>query len=564
MKKVIEKMKIVRLKDKINTCKYSSEPYYDRFDEALKGVEEQKFFIIGAEPGSGKSLGLYQYVRRYLNGGLLPADTGIVIFVSTRDEIHSFIKGAKLAGDEFAVVTAKGPMEDAKEFGGLSDATKAPVVLVTAQYLYARCPDKFADFERLLYRGKPRALRLWDEGFCKASSALVPMDSLSEIKGTLRRSHSALIAAVEEIEFKVRDVGVGGEITIPAAIKSLAIGADEVLTPKSHVEALRDLVSLAGKVARVCKGWNGARYLSGEVKQLPDDLAPLFTFDASARVSPVYEIMADAGVAIERLPVGDLSYCNATFHHMKLAAGRMTMAAPAKRVHILAEVAEHLNADPDDRYLIIYNRIDGTDLPQELRDATVNPGRFEFMYWGNHRASNDYRDIKKVICIGLLNYSEYGYDEKHIKCLGQTISRAHDLERLRHGESQSQLLQALTRSNLRQHSLGICGKCDIYLIAKDKDVEEHLKQAFPACRYQAWKPSCQPLCGRVADIFNTTIDQLDKISGTSVRKTVIYKLLGISRNQFANLIKEPKLVAAFRKVGISVGRTTLERTAYSP
>lgn len=238
MKKIRETIVRVKLRDKISSCKYSSEPYYDRFGKALKGVEEQKFFIIGAEPGSGKSLGLYQYVRRYLDGGMSPADTGIVIFVSTRDEIRSFIKGAKLARDEFAVVTAKGPMEDAKEFGGLSDATKAPVVFVTAQYLYARCPDKFADFERLLYRGKPRALRLWDEGFYKASSTLVSMDSLSEIKGTLRRSHSALIAAVEEIESKVRNVGVGGEIMLPAAIKDWAIRADEVLTADRNKDAV--------------------------------------------------------------------------------------------------------------------------------------------------------------------------------------------------------------------------------------------------------------------------------------------------------------------------------------
>lgn len=558
MKNMQKRMKNALLRTKFAISRYSSEPYYDRFDEALKGNEEQKFFIIGAEPGSGKSLGLYQYVRQYLDGGLLPADTGIVIFVSTRDEIRSFIKGAKLAGDEFGVVTAKGPMEDAKEFGGLFEATKAPVVFVTAQYLYARCPDKFADFEPLLYRGKPRALRLWDEGFYKASSALVAMDNLSEIKRILRRSHSELIAAVEEIESEIRDIGVGGEIMIPAAIKSWATRANEVLTADSNKDALRGLVSLAGKAARVCPGFNGARYLTGEVNQLPDDLAPLFVFDASARVSPVYEIIADAGVAIERLPVAAISYCNATFHHMKLGAGRTLMARPADRARILEEVAAQINSDAEDEYLVIYNKIDSADIPHELRNLVTNPDRLNFVYWGNHRASNDYRDIKKVICIGLLEYPDFGYDDQHIRCLGKAENRDVDLPTIKSGEHKSRVLQAFTRSNIRNHNAGMCGTCDIYVVAWGKDVEDHLREAFPGCRYEGWEPSCQPLTGRAADIYNASVDYFSKFGGTSVTKKEVYNRLGMSRCQFSPLINDPKLRAALKKAGISVKRSTLE------
>lgn len=548
------------LKDKVERSTYSSEPYYDHYDRALEGIEDNVFFIIAAEPGSGKSRGLYHYVRQYLDRARLPADTGIVIFVSTRAEIHSFIKGAKLAGGEFGVVTAASPLADAKEYGGMIDPTKAPVVFVTSQYVYAHCPDSFSEFDRLLYRGKPRALRLWDEGFYKASSALIPMDHLAAIKGALRGGHRDLVAVIEKAEAEIRIIGVGGTMALPLAIKGLAAGARAagVSLTKPQEEALRGLEKLAGKVVRVCQGWNEARYLAGEDRRLPNDLAPLFVFDASARVSPVYEIMADAGVPIVRLPVKTVSYCEATFHHMKLGAGRTLMACPANREQILAEAAAVLNVNDEEECLVIYNKIDDADVMRELRAITTNPDRLKFVYWGNHRASNEFRNIRKVLCIGLLEYPEFGYDRQHIECAGKMATRPSDLVDLQAGERRSRLLQAITRSNIRHHYLGICGKCDVYVIAWGKNVEPDLRKAFPGCRYESWKQSRKPLTSRAAEVYDIAVSHLSADGVASVKKTAIYKLMGISRFQFAALIKDEKLVSALKAVGITALRSTFE------
>ncbi|OWK28601.1 hypothetical protein [Sphingomonas mucosissima] len=550
--KTISKLRIER-----TLYEFSSEPFFGLFDAAMNGMIPHRFHVISSEPGSGKSKGIQKYLREYLDGGRGGVDTGIIIFLTRLDEIKSYIKGARLLRDDYAVLISGDRRGILKEYGGSSNPNEAPILFTTAQRFEARCGSSFEDSTDLFYRSKPRALRIWDEEFTPAKPSTITLDRIKELPALLRGSFNDLVLEVEKLEASMNAAVAGDEIVIPIAMVPDAVRAmaDTGLGPKdSRRKTLGALIELAGKPTRVMVPRGSSRSIIGEVSRFPLDLAPLFILDASARVSGAYEIMERDGLPVTRYPAVGLSYRPATFHHLLTGAGKMTMKNKGKRKVVLHEAAEIINRDKD-RWLIIYSRNDGIDLEKELKDLCFDPSRLEFVYWGNHRASNDYRDCKKVIVLGLMRYPEDGYEGKRLSYRANPKMRGVDIDNIRVGEIRSTMLQAITRSNIRNHDAGSCGACEVFLVDSCKDLRDHIKAAFPEAGYNELPPSVVKLGGRQQDILDhvASLPAIDLRRG--IARKAIYDALGIERGNFGKLVRCPKFQKAAAELGVAVERS---------
>lgn len=529
---------------------------------------EPKYHVAPAEPGSGKSKGIQGYLRLYLDGGRSAADTGIIVIVTRIEEILSYIAGAKLDTNEYSVLASGNQKQNLLKFGGRSDVDNAKVLFITAQRLSAR-PSDFSCLKDLFYKGKPRALRLWDEEFTIASQSSVSLDQIKALPSTIRAADAEATRLVEDLEAIVSTASNDDEITVPAGLAAAlqrTLNRLDLKAPDRAAVAANSLIRLSGKSARVAKPTyarglgRGATCPSiiGEGSRYAADLAPVFIFDASARVNGAYEIMERDGVPIEKYVSRDLSYFPVTFHHMKMGAGRITMGKEAERKLVLLEAAEVINVD-EDECLVIYNRLNHHDVEKSLRALCKNPARLKFVYWGDHRAKNDFRYIKKVIVIGLLRYPAAGYEAKRVEYGAAAAFRDTDLSDIRNGELRSAMLQAFARSNIRNHDeFGRCGECNVYVLDSERDLEAYLRDTFPGCRYAEWKRVAAKKLGKTNARIAAYIMRLDDSDlRKSISRSIIYRALKMDKSNFSKAVRDPDLTKYLADYGIVVSKSAV-------
>lgn len=322
-KDLIYKIGITLSKEKYQFC---SEACFHYFYHILEGKGKPEIMIFPFEPGMGKSRGIQKFLREYKSKGFYP-DVGVLIILSRRDEIHEYIKGAGLVAEDYGVLDAHSPMERVTKYGGLFDHTKAPILFTTAQMVSSRCGDDFEKFQDIFYRGKPRALRIWDEEFRFAEAVTVSHDDLATMRSCVRRSHPALADALQLAEDKVRAASNGDVVTMP--VMPFFSGKAVTSLTESQVGLLH---GISGREGRITID-RGVTYLTAERRRLPANIAPLMVFDASARVTVGYGLMKDAGMPVKVMPGRPLSYEKARFHHMKLGAGRGTLIKNPTRLN---------------------------------------------------------------------------------------------------------------------------------------------------------------------------------------------------------------------------------------
>lgn len=144
------------------------------------------------------------------------------------------------------MLDARNPVDRATIYGGLVDHTKAPILFTTAQMVMSRCGDDFEKFEALFYRGKPRALRIWDEEFRFAEAVTVSHDELAAMRSCVRRSHPALADALQMAEDMIRAAVTCDVVTMPV-LPFFAMDAPPSLTER-QVGILRGISGRQGSI----------------------------------------------------------------------------------------------------------------------------------------------------------------------------------------------------------------------------------------------------------------------------------------------------------------------------
>ncbi len=536
---------------------FSSEPLFGDFEKALNGDARKEFVIFPSEPGRGKSRGVQKFISTFKSRGFTPGGEGVIVFLSTKREILDYISGIKLSHGDYAVLDSQSPVDRVVMYGGSLNVNSAPILFMTTQLLYSQCGDSFEKFEPAFFAGKPRRLRIWDEEFKPADIVTVSVDDIAQMRVSVRADFPHLAMILDEFEAALRAAPSGGELAVPTTFDCQGPYTRGLLTLNQKVL----LQSISGKVGSVSTS-RSINSLAVERRRLPEDLAPIFVLDASARVTANYQIMKKAGLNVNVTSCQPHSYENAHFHCMKIGVGRSNLSRhESVRKRMLTEVEAKINEDTDEPIIVVYNNVRGFDIPTLVSNVTTNPHRVKYVKWGDHKASNDFRHIKKVICLGVMRLPDVGYTSTHMACLGRVEDQAADSHRMRESHTFSSMLQAFARSNMRNGADGKCGECSIYIIDSEHFMPDLLRYTFPRCNVHDWKGVTTKLCKTQVRIlaYLKACSREDLIVG--IKRTTIYKDLGLDRSNFSTWVNARDFQIEAARMSLTVGRRSIRLEA---
>jgi hypothetical protein len=525
-------------------------------------LREPKVYLSSLDPGKGKTEAVCALLKAWKHNDFRP-EGSILIGLSRLEEIRSYINRSGLEENDFAVLVDK-----SNDMNTVDPAIRAEarVLFTTHEMIYRRTQaGPFEELDCYQFRGRPRSLRIWDESLLPAQPMTLRLDGINALMEPLRPIAPDLAERIDSLSTAVGDSAVGDLITVP---QELALCQTErlraALSPVQW-ENLGRLACLAGHQALLQNCNRYGPQLVAASRRLPGDFAPAIVLDASGRVRHTYRVWEQHGDNLVRLPEAATDYANLTVHHWNRAANKEVLADTAARQSVLQVIADLINASPsDEEWLIIHHKTTGKSaVPKDLQALVDHPDRLRFVHWGNHHGTNDYRQVRRVVVIGLWNYADAAYAAHHMAALprqeGLSVTKE-QLDAIKAGEHQHHLLQAICRANVRNSAYGMCGDCEVYVIGRMKP--ELLTETFPGAAIRDWQPIQRSLKGRAADVAEEIERRFSDPSIINVPKRELWSAVGFSSNkQLANSLKRPDLQRWMANQGLQNNTRHISRIA---
>ena len=525
-------------------------------ERALRGELADNYYLASLDPGQGKSLGVASFVNSWAELGYTP-DEGVLIGVSRLSEIETLVTQSCLKPTEFGVLTSNPILNDL----GLPRERlgTARVLFTTQQMIIRRCAgQRFAQTTAFNYRGRQRKLRVWDETLTPAEPFTVGRDALGFLLSPLRLDRPDYHKAVWELMLNLEKAEEGQRVFVPTGLAAPPKASEWLKEPNEHQrELVENLGRLAGRQALVVSDGGLGNTLVGVERSLPPDFAPAVVLDASGRVRPTYGVWSRYRGDLVRLPSAISDYANVHFHVWQQPSGRRKLRLPESRKRIVTGLAEAINLAPDSRWLVIHYK-DAVQFPPELlAHVGGDADRVQFLTWGNHHGTNDYRDVANVALVGQLTYAKSAYVALALAA-GLPESRASDVGRdFMDGEWAHHTLQAALRGAARKVVSGKASPMEVYMVASPSPSRtEDLKRIFPGAMVSEWDPWPKELRGQARAVAEYLSERF--AAGVHrVRKREAREAVGIAHSStFAgNILKNPAFIQFLDERGIgSVGQ----------
>lgn len=192
----------------------------EKMEQALDGGLDPAIYVMSADAGTGKSTAVQALLAEWKGKGF-PGD-GAIVFLNTLAEIDAYIAGAKLDKADYAVYSSNPAY--AGYGAGREAAGTVPVLFATHSMARRRFVDidTYAKASFFHYRGKPRALRVWDEAFLAVEYAAFDLNDLRMLPGALKGHSREAIRMLEALLPDRVKIAVGHVIPIPREARSLA------------------------------------------------------------------------------------------------------------------------------------------------------------------------------------------------------------------------------------------------------------------------------------------------------------------------------------------------------
>lgn len=466
--------------------------------EALDGGLDPAIYVMSAACGTGKSTAIQRVLAEWKLSDF--PNGSAIIFVATYDEVDAYVHGAGLDHADYAICTSD--PKYAAYGRGMHHMTDAPILFVTHVRAEKdmRATGSFDAISAFLYKGNPRALRVWDEGFSAAVGATFDRAHLYALSSAFRGLDAADHAMFNDLWAACINPRDGLSIAIPLEFADVAhrVLQKGLKGPPGPTKALEALAKLAGSTAFIRDAGNGHWSFIGAGRSLPVDIAPLFVLDASARLTDRYDQLPAHGLKVVRLEPATVDYQRLTVRICNLAAGKTALGNATTRTKVFRIIADLANSKPDESFLIIMAKefcgkdVEGAPtLPGDLEAMLANPNNVRITNWGRHKGSNEFRDVGNVIIVSSHAYTKESYEAMALADSGTKdgIVSREQVQRVRDSEFMQNLYQGVCRGNIRNGEDGICGEMNAYLIMEDSaDRQRHMKQAFPGCTVEDWQP----------------------------------------------------------------------------
>lgn len=466
------------------------------------------YYVSSLDPGVGKTTAMVHFLRE-LVASQDHQDVSALVCLGRLDQIKNVIEEASLQDQDFAVLTAKGN-EDLNSLGcGVPE--DARVLFTTHAMVEKRCSrTTFGDTKGLWFQGRPRQVKIWDEAILPGHPVTLSRDSLASLFETLRPRHPEF---TKDLEGFFNELGASKDkslLEVPSFDVSLDVPLHEVSglfvdASEEKRKALEELWFLMGKTVVVRMDGPAGPTLVNYRQTLPDDIKPILTLDASARVRATYDLWEKHRGDLVRLPSATKNYSNLTINVWDHAGGKSAYRTEGDR--IIQGVLKAVETQPYEEWLIIHHKFKPTlklDLPTKVTDRLPSNHKVSFLNWGSHDGTNEFKDVSNVVLAGTLFYPN-SYKEGLTRLASghrpsKGLLRDDQVKATEMGEHSHLILQGLCRSRVRQNQNGECPPVNAYLIASTySGIKELLPEILPGAQVVSWTPVPRELHGQVAD-----------------------------------------------------------------
>jgi hypothetical protein len=522
----------------------SIQPVAAIIEAMAQGRAAHRLYLSTQPTGWGKTAALVAAVRAILDDPEL-THVGIVILVSTLEQIPALVARMKLKKEDFAVRVGAGET-DLNEMGltGLcrtNGAKKvahhyAPVLFTTQQkiakglMLYKKdfndmsffdyCGRADPDEIEVLKKGKccgpKRQVRLWDEAYLPIDPITIGFDDVSGFASRLDcLGHPKAAKILNDWLQRIEDESLSYD-TVPCWFiettwpekdgdDPLVVFAEDDEKARTLYEAMYYLQDQSVRILR--QDYNNKTVAISYRRSIPHNIEPLLIFDAGGSQALEYRLIARSGGTITTLPSASKTYRNLTVRWYNHGSGQAAYRS-RQEIEELASIAAQaaLDKPQGEQVLIIHRKgakAPATTLPALLRSKVRQAGGddrcIHFLTWGNHKATNDFQNIKHVVLVGVhqaplatIIALVYGTSRRPIH---NRVS-ANDIELMRMSRIVADLNQAIGRSAVRKMTPegDVPQGCTVDLIASSwgpmgfKDPEETLKSMFRGLTIKSWYP----------------------------------------------------------------------------
>lgn len=497
-------------------------------------------YLSAIDPGVGKTQTVVHCIRRMVSSEQY-RDIGIMILVSRLQEIRTLVEEMGLKNDRYAVIV--GDSKDNRELNNLGNQCKtdAQVLFTTQQMLEVKLKGgrRFSELSDFVYRGRVRKVRVWDEAMLPARPIIIDITDIEHLTKTLK-PHRALRDIVSEFIDVVRCASDRARIEVPNFEEKISLARALDIFSEASVatkKVVGDLWFIGGKVVNVRKE-RGHNTAVAYENSLPDDLKPVLVLDASGRVRKTYSHWSEGRGDLVKIKDAVKDYGSLTVHLWKHGGGKQSWKDDPET--LIRGVLSAIRERPKEEWLIVHHKSDrnfDVDVPA-LLEKELSREIFEnlkFVHWGDHSATNAYRDISNVILAGTLFYPIAYYES--IGRLSRGIESSQKLteeqfREIQFGEHMHLILQAACRGSVRKSRGPGCYPCHLYLIAHPRHgIPSLLGTIFPGCKIVDWNPVRKELKGRRSEAFEYVIDSLDR-GYSELPFSSVYKGLGMSGSDF--------------------------------
>jgi hypothetical protein len=540
-----------------------------------EGQLENKYFVSSLDPGVGKTKAVTSFLKA-LSASESHQNVGALVGVSTKNEIEAIIEGLKsldVPKTSYAVLVSdyKNLNAELRALGS-GDPSTSQILLTTQQMIAQRCIESPLERANAFhFKNSVRPVRIWDESFLPANPVSLSFDQIAASFEDLSRNYpeerkqmvgfnNQLQASkdgdVIDVFSSLGETGESGLSTI-ASLMAILRGRNS-LSAKT-IETLRSLVSMKYQ-SPVVRLYQNIPYLVGFADTLPSDLSPLVILDASARIRHTYELWDKHRGNLVFLKNAVKDYSKLKIHWWNKGGGKSTFKVDADRYAVA--ISDAINSAPQDQWLVIHhnsaslNDINMEELIGEAmnHDATNPKPNVSYLTWGNHTATNAFKDVKHIILAGTLFYPQMAYEAHANAASDKTSSGPIDedlITKTQVGESLHGILQAACRGSVRNINEGSSDTCDVFLIVDGRrGIVEELPRVFPNCEIIEWVPEPPTPSGRALDALKCIQSHFERSPDVVYRFSDLKTHLQMKSQQLTALRKRLVLRSALNDLGI--------------
>lgn len=488
------------------------------------GKAKDKIYLSSLAPGIGKTQTICFFLNLLLKNESY-RDQGILIGLSTYNEIESYMDRMEVDKSNRAILTS----EDKLNRLGNPNHNDAQVLFTTQQRMNLKLKqyDNFSTAHEFFYRGKARQIRIWDESFLPGKPVVANRDDLLFLIGVLRKkTHDELADKLDDLlNGKLKEAKDETLLELPDLGEEYNLSLNQItgilmgLSGNPDIESVSNLWSLMGKTVSIrTDGAMGNTVLSYE-ETMPDDITPLLVLDASGNCRTLYDEMASYRKNIVRLKEAPKDHSDLEIHHWLTGGGKSTFRR--RTADYVEGIANTINKEPDKEWLIIIHKDIGLeeDIKSLLLKEVDHENNIHVITWGNHRATNKYSEVDRVILAGTLYLSNSQHESLGRLAAGKKPEHGdyskESIDRVAEGELKHVILQGACRGAVRLCKGAKCKPCKIFIMGAIRSVKRELfQELFPKSSYHLWRPITRDLTGKVKLAMDYLNERFDESSET--------------------------------------------------